>query len=50
MNYYIKNIHINNLYHLHDFDISIADEKTPHLMLTGKNGSGKTVLLNAIAT
>lgn len=27
MNYYIKNIHINNLYHLHDFDISIADEK-----------------------
>lgn len=50
MNYYIKNIHVNQLYHLHDFDIPIADEKTPHLMLTGKNGSGKTVLLNAIAT
>lgn len=50
MNYYIKNIHINQLYHLHDFDIPIADEKTPHLMLTGKNGSGKTVLLNAIAS
>lgn len=50
MNYYIKNIHVNHLYHLHDFDIPIADEKTPHLMLTGKNGSGKTVLLNAIAS
>lgn len=50
MIYYIKNIHINQLYHLHDFDIPIADEKTPHLMLTGKNGSGKTVLLNAIAS
>lgn len=50
MNYYIKNIHVNHLYHLHDFDIPLSDEKTPHLMLTGKNGSGKTVLLNAIAT
>lgn len=50
MNYYIKNIHVNHLYHLHDFDIPVADEKMPHLMLTGKNGSGKTVLLNAIAT
>ena len=50
MNYYIKNIHINNLYHLRNFDIPIVDEKTPHLMLTGKNGSGKTVLLNAIAS
>ncbi len=47
---YIKNIHVNNLYHLQDFDIHIADEKAPHLMLTGKNGSGKTVLLNAIAS
>lgn len=50
MNYYIKNIHVNLLYHLHNFDIPISDEKTPHLMLTGKNGSGKTVLLNAIAS
>lgn len=50
MNYYIKNIHINQLYHLQNFDIPVADEQTPHLMLTGKNGSGKTVLLNAIAS
>ncbi len=50
MNYYIKNIHVNHLYHLRDFDIPIASERTPNLMLTGKNGSGKTVLLNAIAS
>lgn len=49
MNYFIKNIHVNELFHLKDFDIPIADEQTPHLMITGKNGSGKTVLLNAIA-
>lgn len=48
MNYFIKNIHINKLFHLKDLDIPIADEKYPHLIITGKNGSGKTVLLNAL--
>lgn len=48
MNRYLSNIKINNLYHLKDLDIQIEDEKAPHLILTGKNGSGKTVLLNAI--
>lgn len=49
MNYFIKKIHINQLFHLNDIDIPIADEKSPHLLITGKNGSGKTVLLNAIS-
>ena len=49
MNYYIKNIHINKLFHLNDFDIPISREEFPHLIITGKNGSGKTVLLNAIS-
>ena len=49
MNYFIKNIHINKLFHLNGIDIPIADEKCPHLIITGKNGSGKTVLLNAIS-
>lgn len=49
MNYYIRKIHINNLFHLRNIDIPIANEKAPHLIITGKNGSGKTVLLNAIA-
>lgn len=48
MNRYISEIKINNLFHLEDFSIQIADENAPHLILTGKNGSGKTVLLNAI--
>lgn len=49
MNYFIKNIHINKLFHLNDFDIPISREEFPHLIITGKNGSGKTVLLNAIS-
>lgn len=49
MNYFIKNIHVNKLFHLENFDIPIADAKYPHLIITGKNGSGKTILLNAIA-
>ena len=49
MNYFIKQIHINQLFHLNDIDIPIADKKSPHLLITGKNGSGKTVLLNAIS-
>lgn len=50
MNYFIKNIHINHLLHLQNFDIKIEDKNTPHLIITGKNGSGKTILLNAIAS
>lgn len=49
MNYFIKNIRINKLLHLQDFNIPIANENAPHLILTGKNGTGKTILLNAIA-
>lgn len=49
MKRFITNIHVNNLYHLKDFDIKISDDAFPHLILTGKNGSGKTVLLNAIS-
>ena len=49
MNYFIKNIHVNKLFHLNNFDIPIANEKYPHLIITGKNGSGKTVLLNAVS-
>ena len=49
MNYFIKNIHVNNLFHLNNFDIPIANDRYPHLIITGKNGSGKTVLLNALS-
>lgn len=49
MNYFIKNIRINKLFHMNNFEIPIENEKFPHLIITGKNGSGKTVLLNAIS-
>lgn len=49
MNYFIKKIHVNKLFHLENFDIPIANASYPHLIITGKNGSGKTILLNAIA-
>ena len=50
MNYFIKNIQVNELFHLKDFNTPIANKKkNPHLILTGKNGTGKTVLLRAIA-
>ena len=49
MNRYIKNIYIRQVRHLKDINIPLEKESYPHLMITGKNGSGKTSLLNAIA-
>lgn len=49
MSRYIKNIHIKQVQHLKDINIPLEKEDYPHLMITGKNGSGKTSLLNAIA-
>lgn len=48
MNRYIKRIKVNNIFHLRNFQISIEEDKSPHLIITGKNGSGKTSILNAI--
>lgn len=48
MKRFIQGIHINNLYHLKNVDIPITDDSHYNLIITGKNGSGKTVLLNAV--
>ena len=48
MSYFVKTIKVNKLLHLQNFSIDIQAEK-PHLIITGKNGSGKTILLKAIA-
>lgn len=48
MSYFVKTIKVNKLLHLQDFSIDIPAEN-PHLIITGKNGSGKTILLKAIA-
>ena len=47
---YLKSIHVNRLHHLQDFDICVCDTETgfKHLMLTGPNGTGKTLLLTAL--
>ena len=51
-NCYIKSIKVNSVFHLHDFEISIpitgSDQQPTNLVLTGKNGSGKTSILKAI--
>mgnify|MGYP002777684083 CR=1 FL=1 len=49
---YIKSLHVNDCYTYKDFDIVLYPEHKPfsHLILTGKNGSGKsTILLSADA-
>ena len=46
---YIHKIHINKIRHLQNIDIPIENDTYPHLIITGKNGSGKTSVLQAIA-
>lgn len=54
-NLFVANIKVNKVWHLKDFEIDLSEQneqdklKRKHLILTGKNGSGKTSLLNAIA-
>ena len=46
---YITDIHVNDCYAVKDLDIPLKDYKPfSHLILTGKNGSGKTSILRAI--
>ena len=45
---YITSIHVNQIFHLKDLDIPVSTDKKQHLLLTGKNGSGKTSLMNAM--
>ncbi len=42
---FIKNIHINKVRHLENIEIPISETDRKHLILTGKNGSGKTSVL-----
>lgn len=50
---FINKIHIDEVRHLHDLDIEVSPKtegsKLTHIIFTGKNGSGKTSLLDAIA-
>ena len=48
MEHYITEIKIEKLRHLSDITISLNSERRQHLIVTGKNGSGKTSLLTAL--
>ncbi|MCL2054631.1 MAG: AAA family ATPase [Oscillospiraceae bacterium] len=45
---FITKIHIDKVRHLKDVSIALSDTERKHLILTGKNGSGKTSLLEAM--
>ena len=46
---FVSNIKINKVRHLSNIDISLTKQERKHLIITGKNGSGKTSLLDAMA-
>ena len=48
MENFITKIKINNVSHLKDIEINLPEDKRTHLILTGRNGSGKTSLLEAL--
>lgn len=43
--YFISEIDIEKLYHLSDIKIKLDSNKRQHLLLTGKNGSGKNIIV-----
>ena len=43
---FIKELEIKKVRHLKNIDIKISDTEKKHLLFTGKNGSGKTSVLN----
>ncbi len=45
---FIEKIFINKVRHLENIEIDLSDDNKKHLILTGKNGSGKTSVLLAI--
>lgn len=45
---FISKIHIDKVRHLENIDIDLSETERKHLILTGKNGSGKTSLLEAM--
>jgi len=47
-NAFITKIHIGKVRHLENIYVEISDTQRKHLILTGKNGSGKTSLLEAM--
>lgn len=49
MELFLTDIHINKIYHNQDISIPVSKTEKKHLIITGKNGCGKTTLLQAMA-
>ena len=47
--FYIKSLTIKKIRHLKDILIPLSENQIKHLILTGKNGSGKTSVVEALA-
>lgn len=48
MDHFITSVHIEKICHLSGIEIKVSPDNRTHLLLTGKNGSGKTTVLRAI--
>ena len=46
---FITKLDIDKVRHLENISIPLADDRMKHLILTGKNGSGKTSVVEAMA-
>ncbi|MDO4486316.1 MAG: AAA family ATPase [Bacillota bacterium] len=46
---FVSNIKIEKVRHLRNIDITLSKEEAKHLIFTGKNGSGKTSVLDALS-
>ncbi len=46
--HFIKNIHVSKVLNLENINIDLSCEKRQHLLITGKNGTGKTTLLQMV--
>lgn len=45
---FLKKIKIDKVRHLHDIEIPLSETERKHLILTGKNGSGKTSIIKEL--
>ena len=45
---FITDIHIKDVRHLKDVHIHLSDKERKHLILTGRNGSGKTSVVQTL--
>ena len=48
MEHFITKIKIEKVRHLENIEIELSEDSRRHLLITGKNGSGKTSLLEAL--